>query len=176
MLLLGVCHTNLAFSGHISCIMYVLHSFLPLLLSPFLVYVCSGELTAQSIPGSATWHIGQRKVEWGVASPQTSQTSHVNCAQESPRNHGLGRLRDRSSAYRNKHASWHSKTLQAGQFTALLAACSSVGAMTPPKALIVPWSLSSLKSALSLWFTLRFVESFWAVDSHVVGKQAVCVW
>lgn len=37
----------------------------------------------------------------------------------------LGRLKDRSSAYRHKHTSQGSKTLQAGQLSALLAACSS---------------------------------------------------
>lgn len=49
------------------------------------------------------------------------------------------------------------------------------GAVRPPKALVLPWSLSSLKGALSLWFTLHFVESFWAIDSHMLGEQAVCV-
>lgn len=66
--------------------------------------------------------------------------------------------------------------LQAGQLPALLVACSSVRCNEASKALILPWSLSSLKDALSLWFTLHFVESFWATDSHVLGEQAVCVW
>lgn len=153
---LRVCHINLMFSGHISCIWYVPHSCLPFLLSPFLMCVCSGELSAQSSPGSSIWHMGQRKAEWGVACQPTSLTN-IPCELWPRVPKKSWPLQNQVLLHGQPWEGWrteaqltginiHPKVQKLCKLVSFLPYLQHVplwGAKRPPKALILPWSLSS---------------------------------